>query len=157
MPSGFSIASATQGGVFWGSLGLATEGFAYTRTDLTVPVTSSNTEAFLALDMITQGPGYTAGLLNKVNDFNESLVGGTPTNPASQVCTAADIANPAVRCTDFVGTSEIEQNNGFGTGASPWQFASNDPFELNRIPEPGSLALLGVGLGGLGFLRRRKT
>lgn len=152
-----SIASATTGGTFWGSLGLQSEGFAYTRTDLTVPINSTNTLAFLALDIMVQGPGYSAGILQKVNDFNETLVGGVITNPASQICTLADIANPGVACTDIVGTSEIEANNLFGTGRSPWQFASNDPFELNRVPEPGALALVGLALAALSLTRKRKV
>jgi len=152
-----SIASATTGGTFWGSLGLGSEGYAYTLTNLTLPVNQSGTEAYLALDIMVKGPGYTAGDLRKINDFNEDIVGGTVANPSAQLCSLAEIATPGISCTDIVGTSEIEANSAFGTGASPWIFASNDPFELNKIPEPGSLALAGLALLGVGALRRRKA
>jgi hypothetical protein len=149
------IAKAT-GGTFWASLGLGTEGYAYTHTNLAALVNASNTESFSGLDLIVLGAGYNAGILSKVNDINENELGGVT---AGFVCSAAELANPAIRCVDIVGTAELELNSAFPTGASPWIYRSNDPFELYKVPEPGTLGLLGIVLSlmGLGALRRRRS
>lgn len=43
------------------------------------------------------------------------------------------------------------------TGPAPWQLISNDPVRALFIPEPGTLALFGLGLLGFAGLRRKKV
>jgi hypothetical protein len=54
---------------------------------------------------------------------------------------------------DVYFTSEFEPNT---NASSPWLTRSNDPFVVHPIPEPGSLALLSMGLMGLGVVRTRR-
>ena len=44
-----------------------------------------------------------------------------------------------------------------GDSFPPSSFAYGAEFPLSRVPEPATLALVGVGIAGLGFSRRRKS
>jgi len=157
--STFTMISGVTSGTFWGSLGLdgTKNTYSYSLTDLTLPGTQAKVENYEAWNLVTLGPSYSAGKLELVNDPNETIIGGN-INPRLR-CTAADLANPAVSCSDFAGTAEVEFNANSivaGTGNSNWIYVANDPLVLYRTPEPGSMALLGLGLFGLAAGKRRR-
>jgi len=158
-----SVASATDG-TYWGSLGLPTsESYAYTVDDLTVSGNSVNFKAKseLALDIIGTGASYNLFPIAKANSASESPQGGVSANNLNLfgdkvTCTSAEVANTAdgITCNDLVGDGDVKRNP---LSDSPWFYNVNDPLALSLLPEPGSLALAGLALLGVGALRRRKA
>lgn len=115
-------------------------GYMYSHAPGITPTSGNVGEAFLGLNLVYNGTGYT---FNQINDINETEVGDLPTP----------------KLNDLVGTSELEVNAKFFSGLSPWAFASNDPVIMSVVvPEPASLGIWAVisGAVALGAIRRRR-
>ena len=186
--NGGALVAGGNAGTLWGTVGIGansangSQGYAYTQTNFNLGSGSGNADesiAHMALDILSRGPTYSAGSLNKLNDNIDNNVGGSIADTTELLCSAADIlasttfapgtpstagGNTGVACTDLIVTTRIDPNLSFQIGdntvsttKSSWQFKSFDPVQLNRIPEPGSLALMGAALAGLAVVRRRKS
>lgn len=156
-------------GTLWATLGvgftagtaaapaLDADGYIYSEVDLGLTLANFTGNFFEAFNILTKGPAYSAGTLSQINDPAEGLYGGllagdpltTNINNLFGVC----VPTATFGCYDIPGNGQLSVNQDF---PSPWQFASEDPLQLNSVPEPGSLALIGLGLAGLGGIARRR-
>jgi hypothetical protein len=84
-------------------------------------------------------------------------------NQASSLVAAPDFSNytlpelASVNLDNFGGRSFNPASVAGGVRLQGSWTATGGGGYIHRVPEPGSLALLGLGLAGLGFMRRRKA
>ena len=163
-----SISTATDG-TLWAYLGIGTDnsgtaaapafesdGYAWSEFDLTSATFTGN--AFLAYNIITTGAAFNFLGVNPINDPAELLVGGSqvgdPTTTIVNNYFGVCVPSATYACNDIVGNTQLSANQ---SGISPWAFASEDPLQINTIPEPATIGLLGLGLLGMGASLRRRA
>lgn len=140
--TGACEATAT-GGSLWATIGLGANGFwsASNAVDTpglgaTLPLTTPLGSFSLGLDFITNNTGFE---WNKVS--------------------CVDTTNFSLHSVDVCGQGSLLATGRLFPGQltnTPYDVFDDVNFTMNRIPEPGSMLLLGAGLLGLGLSGRRK-
>ena len=130
-------ATATDGSL-WAALGFGANSY-WTATAITDDISVIHN-----ITPPANGGGFNSGL-----DF---FINNTGYSPEKSAC--FDVSSVSFKANDVCGSGSLL---GVGGANTPFDSFDNVDFTVKLLPEPGSLALLGISLAGLAGVSRRRS